>query len=588
MKKVLFFLIVLCSLAMMTYAADTVVEGFENDADPAGWQAVSPDGQTTNATNPGTVPVFGADHVTEGAKSGKFTVTWTLPGAPTGASNPYVSTDPLTFWSIRYNVATPTGLPNNSIPNTSKVRCDIYNNTADAIQFALCVRDNAGGGGLERGPFKTIAANTSTIYEWDMATEAATSFVTGDGVLDGSSSVLRGAFLYSTTAPTVADFSMDVDNIRIVEAQSDLQAPAIPTILAARQGSAPGKLKIDWVANTEPDLKEYKIYMMKNADFGKKIQNRFDVPKTATKVVAAPATTTEIDVVTSEPVYVYLTAADTALPSQNESQPSKILGAYLAEDGSVPGNIVVFDNKRYPPTDPNFATYGYLHMIVYDAQALQAAGKRFESCVAKAVSDSLVTLTPGNGVTIWGCAVDGVSTAVDSVSTPSISKITDYVNAGGKLMISGNGIGADMVTNGDATQQAFYANILRATLINSNAAQTQINLGGIFSTAGLLLHTGTNQFDVAAYATATNEVIDAAGGAYSACSYEGVTSGAAAVYWGNKVVYLGFGFESIRDTATSNNFANAKALRAAVMEAIMNYLNPPPQSAVTGSWSLYE
>lgn len=570
-------------LAANIYSADTLIEGFENTADPGGWRSVSPAPQTMNATLD-TVPIYVTEHVTQGIYAGQFTTTWTIPGGA-GASNPYYTTGTLTFWAVRYNVAIPTAFT--SIPNTSKLRVDVFNNSADTIMFSLCVRDQGGAGGLERGPFKPLAGNTTTTYEWNMVTEPCTSFVTGNGVLEGTSSVLRGCFIYTETEPTQAAFSMDVDNLRIVDAQTDLTAPAPPVLLSTMQGPNPGEMVVKWAPNTESDLAQYRIYMATDANFGVPIGNRFGWPGTPTAIVLPPATqTTLTDVPTTGPVYIRLTARDNATPSPNESFANPALGTNLKPDGLTPDDLVVLDLKRFEPGPPEFELNGYAHMIVYDSQALNANNRTFQSCMGTAVSSGVVTLAPSfTGVTIWSCALDGVAVTTPTLTDENVTNLTNFVNNNGNLLISGIYLGRDLQTNGTPSRQAFYTDVLKANLATDSVATNQIDSFNPPFAASGTFNTGDNAFDFAAWATTSNEGITTQTGALPIMDYNPVpvTGGQACVYWGYRVVYFGFGFESVRDNANAT-FAGAAAKRATIMNEAETYLL---DSSEVSDWQLF-
>ncbi|MFH0794087.1 MAG: hypothetical protein V2A74_08655 [bacterium] len=572
------------AFVLRAQAVDTVVEGFEGTGNAAGWQSTSPAGQSQNITAQATLNLDSTAHVTQGTEALNCAWGWVVPGADAGG-NSYISGGPGVYWSLRINVATPTAL--SSIPNSSVLRADVFNNTADTLQFSLCVRDDGGTGGLERGPFKPLAPNASTTYEWNMSTEAATTFVTGNSVLDGSSSLLRGYFIYTETQPTNTAPIIDVDNIRIIGAQSDLTAPATTVIYSAEQGSAPGKLLVKWKANTEPDLAEYRVYIARNSDFGSVIGNRFTFPSVPSAIVAAPATSTEIDVTTTEPVYVRVKARDNATPSPNESFADITLGAFLKASGSDPEDLVVLDQNRYVPGTAAFETNGYMHNIVYTAQALQSNNRRFASASGQAIDDDIVTLNPASGgMVIWSNALDGI-VARQSVTEDNIAKLTTFSNANGKLFIHGIHLGFDMVTTGSVTSTAFYNNILKASLTNASVVSNAVVADGPFAATGSFF-TGDDVFNVAGFATTANEGLGAQSGASTAMAYTGGAGGAPCVYYGNKVVYFGFGFESVREVVDSTGtFANAAAKRAALLATVADYLAPAP-TVGAANWELYE
>ncbi|MBN1903070.1 hypothetical protein JW926_17240 [Candidatus Sumerlaeota bacterium] len=585
MRKLSVIIALFCVMAISAYAADTLLEGFEG-GNTANWQTTSPDGQAANVQTHSFA--IGENNPTEGIKAGRASFVW-VTSPKTYSTNYYIdeSGDAELFWADRINIGSYALLP--SVPIPSKLRASVYNNASYTVKFAIYIRDNAGSGGLERGPLKDMAPGANT-YEWDMATEPCKGFVTGDSVLDGTSSKLGGGLVYTETQPT-GDLAIDMDNFIIVDSQGDLTPPAPPVLLSARQGSAPGKLLLDWAANTEPDLKEYKIYMATDANWGVPIINRLTFPSSPVKIVTAPATTTEIDVPGTSTVYIKLTAVDNATPVNNESISRHVLGARLKDDGSDPDDMVVLDLKRYAPENSYFTIHGYYHMIVYNAQALSAHERYFESCMSEAIVNETVSLAAeSDKILIWSCALDGVGGTVNSVHTGAIQKITDYVSDGGKLMISGNAIGNDMDANGNTEQKAFYHDVLKAILSNANAEKEEIISSGASGAPFVNLptfYTGPNIYNLAAYASTNNEAITPLGST-GVRQYPEIASGNAIVYSNNKVVYMGFGFESVRHSTGGSTFAQAAEIRKDLLGEAIDYFFAPPPSAADNFWNLYE
>jgi len=580
MKKLLLLVLIL-TLTSITFADDIIIESFEEGGPVLGWQEVSPVGQTQNTVN-ATPNLASTDHVTHGSRSGKFTSVWTKPGAAAD-SNAYVSGGPLTFWSKRINCGTPAVGPN--IPNDSVIRADVYNNSADSIQFALYVGDNGGQTTYERGPLMALAPNSANVYEWKMGEDPTTAYITGNGVLDGSASKLRGMVIYTDTEPTDSQFVMDVDNIRIVEGQSDLTPPANPIIYSVTQGSAPNKLLVKWAANTDPDIAKYSIYYATNEAFGKTIYNRFSNFTKLPTDINHPTTQAEIDAPTTSPLYIYVTAWDNALPKNNESGASQILGAWLNPSGSAATDLIVLETKRYT-SGADYINQGYWHMVAYGAQALKDNNRYYGSATAAAVAGALVTLNPNpSTIVMWSCARDGEAGAVRAVTPECLPLIESYIGSDGKFIISGTGLGKDMVSGGNAV--SFFTDVLKANLVNGTASQAELMGDGAL--AGIAtFFTGTNLWDYAAFAAGTNnEVLSAQVGAEAAISYAGGVGNAAVVY-GQQVATLGFGFESVRHTGeTSGTFAAARATRALLMKAIVDYFFAVPPTAAR-VWNIYE
>jgi hypothetical protein len=576
----------LCLLSFQAAAVTKIIESFENSADPADWRCTSPAPQMLNVTTHmgPSAPAFATSHVTDGSQSGQFTFTFTIPGA-TNATNYYYPGGATLYWADRLSVNATGGLGEGGVvPNNSIFFMDVYNDSPIDIGIAFYVTDNGGSGGYERSPIKALTPNASTTISWDMGTEPCYGWITGDSALNGSNSVFKGLFIYTETQPVQPGFGIFVDNIRI-SSQADTTPPAVPVILSATQGSAPGKLLVTWAANTELDMKEYNIYQGDDQNWGVALSNRLQLPMTPKATVAHPGTSVEIDVPTTGPVYLHMTAMDNALPVNNESGSAIAIGASLRPDGAIPDDMVILDLNRRVAGTSGWLDEGYYHDIVYYAQALDDLGRYFESGAAAGVANSMVTLIPNpDGFVAWANNRDGEDVIGQSISDANVSKLTDFVEDGGNLMISGTALGEDLQTNGSTAGKAFYANILKASLSSDNVAVNEI-VGGTAPFAGVgTFQTGADIYNRAAGATLDNEGLSS-NGSYGAMSYTGA-AGYPAVFWGNKVVYFGFAWETVRDNATAN-FAAARAKRTAILSDTVDYLLLvlTPADAM---WSLYE
>lgn len=586
----------LVAMSASLSAAVVVIEGFENNTDPGAWGNTSPSPQRTNFTVTGNVPNYVATNVTEGAAAGSFTGTWTVPGAAVVSPNVnvYVSGGPLTYWSMRLNLASPDNLrPDGTNPQrvtaNSILAADVRNDNPYPIQLALYVGD-AGFGQLERGPLTTVAANTSTTITWNLATEPATSFITGNNVINGPTR-FAGIFVYTETEPTSTAFTLFVDNIRDTNAQTDTTAPAAPVVRSVRQGTNPGELVVSWAPNTEGDLAEYRVYLATNANFGTPTTNRLAMPGTPAATVAAGTNTVTLTgVPTDEPVYITVTAVDNATPVANQSDARPALGARLNPTGALGSDLIVLDLDRNLPGGGSFATEGYFHNVVYAAQALTANGRYFGSASAASVDAGTTVLTPNaNGLVIWNNALDGdglTAPAGQALSAASRAALTTFMaSPDANLLISGTGLGEDLKTK--AADPAFLTNVLKADLAADNVNATDITGIPAFFNAGSFA-TGTDIFNAAAFATGDNESLLAVGGSVAQGAYSPATAsagGSAAILDANKLVFLGFGFESVRETTASTSFNAGAAKRAALMQDIILYLLPQTDAH---TWTLFE
>ncbi|MCX7765163.1 MAG: hypothetical protein N2246_00430, partial [Candidatus Sumerlaeia bacterium] len=337
--KNVWFVVLVLSVCVTVSAQEIVIDSFDTIPGPANWVTTmnsGTSGQNRNVANGGSLTAS-TSYVTQGTGSGRISINWDLSGAQTAVS-PWPGTAPV--WGCRWFNTNGSALGNIPIGDTIKI--DIYNETGDAIQFALLVRDQSNAGDLVRGPYVTLNPGANT-YQFVPQTQGVIWVATGNGVVDGTAVVINSMLFYSDDAPASANTVFYVDNLRREGPQVDTTPPAAPKLLSVGQGSAPGKLLIKWEANTEPDLAKYSVYMMTNADFGRTIANRFSFPATPVINVNAPATQTEIDVPTTGPVYIRLTAWDNATPQPNESGTGIVFGASLRPDGTAPQDLVVLD-----------------------------------------------------------------------------------------------------------------------------------------------------------------------------------------------------------------------------------------------------
>ncbi len=206
----------------------------------------------------------------------------------------------------------------------------------------------------------------------------------------------------------------------------------------------------------------------------------------------------------------------------------------------------------------------------YTAQvgaAIQAAasGVHVASASNEAVISGAVNLTDYDTV-IW---ILGEESSDDhTFDTPwNQAKVTQFLNGGGNLFLSGAEIGWDLdhLNNG----RAFYEGVLLANYVSDDANTYQVNgiAGRIFAGLSLTFDNGTLYYD-----SEYPDVINPQAGALAAMSYANGAGNAAiqAAGTGGKgsLVMLGFPFETITTAAN----------RAAVIDRVFDFfgLAPPP------------
>jgi len=568
------------ALASVSMADVVTIEGFENFNDPGNWGvSTNVAGQTQNATVSGNVPEYVQTNVTEGVLAGKFTAAFIIPGSM-AASNPYEAAGPLTYWSVRYNVNAPSGLPLNSIPTaTGFLQADIRNDSPYPVSVALVV-DNSEISELKRGPLMSVPAASSIIYSWDFASQSPVALGEGADSFNGDEQRLKSFVVYTVTQPT-GDLSVTVDNIRNASAE-DLTAPLAPRILSLQQAAAPGTALVRWEGSPDADVAQYNLYVSSDANFNTAATNRLIFPTSPVATVGAEQTTATLTgLAVDQNVYVAVTAVDNAT-TPNESNKSQVLTARLRADGTAPQDLLVLDNDLYTSESPAFVTSGYFHASVYTAQALHGLGRTFDSVTDEAITSGLAPLAAAtNGIVIWSNLQDGTGADGSSLTPASIAAIQNFTAANGKLLISGSAVAEDLSERVDGA--ITLANTFSSTLQTSDVMiSTILPFGAVDAPSSL--STGLNPAsNTVAYSTASNDGIKPLGNGEVVFIYNGVPMNDAVAGVGvhNSMAFLGFAIESAGDPAGSSASAQ---VRQTLLSELIAFLTEP-RSGI--DWQLY-
>jgi hypothetical protein len=232
----------------------------------------------------------------------------------------------------------------------------------------------------------------------------------------------------------------------------------------------------------------------------------------------------------------------------------------------TPGTGNTFERVR-----PRFSNaYDY---VVQAAEAIEMFGTaiRFDTASNEALIAGQVSLS-GYAAVIWMSGEEGVADKTFDATEQSL--VTSYLNAGGKLFVSGAEIGFEL--DGSGVAPAFYNGQLRADYLADNGAGGSNTAtgaaGSIFAGISLAFDKGTS----GTYNVNFPDRIAALNGSTIAMNYTNLGSGGAAIQYANpnggRLVYMGFPFETII-TDTSRN---------AVMGAVLAYFN---LGATTGTLS---
>ncbi len=200
--------------------------------------------------------------------------------------------------------------------------------------------------------------------------------------------------------------------------------------------------------------------------------------------------------------------------------------------------------------DRTQGTQNTFDYVVEHGLALQRLGIGFNSTSNDFVEDSTVDLTQYTAVD-WISGEEGTATL--AFSHAEQAALQAYLEQGGRLFVSGSEIGYDLWEHGDAQDQAFYSQYLKAQYLgdDANTHQVQGRPGGIFSDLGpFAFDDGTHGY----YDVDYPDGVGPTGGSISCLQYVGGTGWSAGIqYTGpfgassdtGQVVYLGFPVETV-------------------------------------------
>lgn len=255
------------------------------------------------------------------------------------------------------------------------------------------------------------------------------------------------------------------------------------------------------------------------------------------------------------PLYVRVSAVGPT----GEGEPSDVQATWV---GDRPARVLVVDgNDRWQdePMPENPMGVGHDFAAVH-ARALadvsEGALAGFDTATNEAVVDGLVALDDYDLV-IW--ALGEESTTHETFSVAEQGMVAAHLEGGGALMASGAEIGWDLASLGDATDQAFFADVLHAEFLGDEAGTYFVRGLGSLADGALWRFYTPGGMDVQ-YA---DRLAPTGGGEQVAQYVRGLGGGAAVLHPGpGAVLLLGFPFESIDDPTT----------RAALMERALGLL----------------
>ena len=280
-------------------------------------------------------------------------------------------------------------------------------------------------------------------------------------------------------------------------------------------------------------------------------------------------TTTLSGLPTGETRYYRIAATNAG----GESMPSEVLAVRRPDTGTAAVLIVNgFDRLRRQQNPTQTLPGGTIERqiwrrsnsfdyIVEHAEALATTGEGFASCSNEAVIDGGITL--GNyPMVVWICGEESTEDA--TLNATEQTKLTNFLNAGGALFISGSEIAYDLDNLNNNSGRTFYETKLKSNYVADAAGTYNVTgtAGSLFADVGAFDFSSTNG---APYVVESADSIAPQTGAVAALTYVGGSGGTAAVVYDTctyRAVTFGFPFETITSAAT----------RAAIMQRVIPFL----------------
>lgn len=330
----------------------------------------------------------------------------------------------------------------------------------------------------------------------------------------------------------------------------DVVPPATPVLRSVLNDSTK-RITIRWKANTEPDLKGYRLYTSVNGTTWSVMRNEDSLKPSMTSYIFN-------NVASTTPVFFRLTAVDSAAVT-NESGPSDTYGVRPNLAGNTILIVDGFDRTggSYKLSSHPFAMTAGLSIV-----------HRFETAHNSAVTDGSVKLTNYHTV-IW--LFGDESSTDETFGAAEQAAATAFLKAGGKLFVSGSEVAYDLdrASGPSQSDRDFFNNYLKADYTGDASGSYTVNgaglLNGISFSYGDTLQGSPYREDYPDYISAlggSTLIASYANGLGAMTSYSGMFTGGTAA---GAVVLLCIPFETI----------HAKGSRDAMMTRVLGYFGYP-------------
>jgi len=365
-------------------------------------------------------------------------------------------------------------------------------------------------------------SNTSTYYYY------VTNHIESDSYWD-TRYIDTGDYVVAVYASDIQG-NTDTAYVLVTVVESDTLPPASP-ILKSVSGDFANNLTIEWYPNTEEDLKGYRIYHSFDGVSWNCTHNESRLTRDKTNLTVASFPN-------DLALFFRLTAVDSsAIP--NESDPSDIYGTRLTSTGP---KILIVDG--FDRTTGGWRNLSHPFAMSYGL-AVDTCGFAFDTYANEEVIDDSLQLSNYDALIY----LFGDNDATFNHTEQAL--LTQYLEEGGNVFVSGSKIGYDLGLSGDSLDKIFYNEYLKATYVGETTETDSVDgiPVTIFDRASYPLDDGTHS----SYDVLEADYIDTACGSVLNLHYYGTFLGAGVQYEGTfgdgtdsgKLVYLAFPFETV-------------------------------------------
>lgn len=338
----------------------------------------------------------------------------------------------------------------------------------------------------------------------------------------------------------------------------DLIPPAQPILKAVRKDST-NYFRISWTPPNDADLKGYRLYYS--------IDGMNYLLRDNETVLTSGLNSFRYNYNSSNPLFLRMYAVDSAAIT-NVSKQSDVYSIRMLNDNK---KILIVDGFDRYGGSGSWAN-PYHDFVVSHVKSFNLS---FESCSNEQIIDGTLNLSSYDLV-IW--ILGDESTTDETFSATERTKVSAYLENGGKLFVSGSEIAWDLEGSTSATPQEtqFLRTYLKAKFVSDDS--NIYGVQGVDSTqfSGLGFGFGV-QGNGSPYIEDYPDVIDTSGGSIPILKYNAVST-AGIAYTGNfnnsssngQLVYIALPFETI----------NLATDRTKVMTAALKYFGLIPPSSI--------